>query len=44
MNRFGFIVILNSYLIPFMENYQCGECKLIQDNDSKHRSKVRQNI
>ena len=43
MDRFGFNVILNEYLVPFMQNYPIGGCRILQDNDSKHYAGVCKN-
>ncbi|RNA14700.1 Transposable element Tcb1 transposase, partial [Brachionus plicatilis] len=40
LNRFGYKFILEKHLYPFLvEKFNC-QCVLIQDNDSKHDSRL----
>jgi hypothetical protein len=43
MNQFGYRVIL-SHLTDFIESKFESKCTLIQDNDSKHSSKICRNF
>ncbi|CAF1026667.1 unnamed protein product, partial [Brachionus calyciflorus] len=45
LNRFGYKQLIKNHLIPFIQTrYKNRKIKLIQDNDSKHTSKLCKNL